>query len=92
MQWTSARMLSLSVVSNSLWLHVLQTPGSSVHGISQAGILEWVAITSSRRFSQLEDQTQSPGLAGGFFTTESPGKPEEDLSMMLDNSIFLNIY
>ena len=49
-------------------------------------------FTSSRRFSQLEDQTQSPGLAGGFFTTESSGKPEEDLSMMLENSIFLNIY
>ena len=31
-------------------------PGSSVHGISQAGILEWVAIFSSRGSSQTKDQ------------------------------------
>ena len=32
-------------------------PGSSVHGILQARILEWVAISSSRGSSQLRDQT-----------------------------------
>ena len=32
-------------------------PGSSVHGILQARILEWVAISSSRRSSQPRDQT-----------------------------------
>ena len=32
-------------------------PGSSVHGISQAGILVWVAITSCRISSQPRDQT-----------------------------------
>ena len=32
-------------------------PGSSVHGISQARVLEWVAISWSRGFSQLKDQT-----------------------------------
>ena len=31
--------------------------GSSVHGISQARILEWVAISYSRGFSQPRDQT-----------------------------------
>ena len=31
-------------------------PGSSVHGILQARILEWVAISSSRGSSQLRDQ------------------------------------
>ena len=30
-------------------------PGSSVHGILQAGILEWVAIFSSREYSQFKD-------------------------------------
>ena len=30
-------------------------PGSFVHGISQARILEWVAISSSRGSSQLRD-------------------------------------
>ena len=32
-------------------------PGSSVHGISQARILEWVAISSSRGFSPRGDQS-----------------------------------
>ena len=33
-------------------------PGSSIHGISQARILGWVAISSSRRSSQSRDQIQ----------------------------------
>ena len=33
-------------------------PGSSVRGISQAKILEWVAVASSREPSQLTDRTQ----------------------------------
>ena len=32
-------------------------PGSSVHGILQARILEWIAIFSSRGYSRLRDQT-----------------------------------
>ena len=32
-------------------------PGSSVHGISQARILEWVAISYSRESSQPQNQT-----------------------------------
>ena len=49
-------------------------PGSSIHGISQAGILEWVAIFFSRGFSWPRDWTHVSCLTGGFFTTESPGK------------------
>ena len=49
-------------------------PGSSVHGVSQAGILEWVAIFFSRGFSWPRDWTHVSCLAGGFFTTESSGK------------------
>ena len=33
-------------------------PGSSVHGILQARMLEWVALPSSRGSSQPRDQTQ----------------------------------
>ena len=41
--------ISHSVVSDSLWPHGLYSPpGSPVHGILQARILEWVAISSSR--------------------------------------------
>ena len=43
-------------------------PGSSVHGILQATILEWVAMPSSRGSSQPRDHTQVSGIAGGFFT------------------------
>ena len=42
-------------------------PGSSIHGILQARILEWVAIPFSRESSQLRDQTQVPCIAGRFF-------------------------
>ena len=43
-------------------------PGSSVHGILPAWILEWVAIPFSRGSSQPRDQTQVFCIAGRFFT------------------------
>ena len=42
-------------------------PGSSVRGILQARILEWVAMPSSRELSQTRDQTQVSRIAGRFF-------------------------
>ena len=42
-------------------------PGSSVHGISQARILEWVVISFSRGTSRPRDQTQVSCIAGRFF-------------------------
>ena len=42
-------------------------PGSSIHGISQARILEWVAIPLSRVSSQPRDWTQVSWIAGRFF-------------------------
>ena len=50
-------------------------PGSSVHGILHARILELIAISSSRGSSWPRDQTcPPPALTGRFFTTKSPGK------------------
>ena len=43
-------------------------PGSSVHGILQARILEWVDIPFSRGSSQPRDQTWVSCIAGRFFT------------------------
>ena len=43
-------------------------PGSSVHGISQARILEWVAMSYSRESSWPRDQTQISCIVGRFFT------------------------
>ena len=56
-------------------------PGSSVHEISQARIIEWVAISFLRGSSRPRDQTHIfciSCLADRFFTTESPGKPSLD--------------
>ena len=44
-------------------------PGSSVHGIFQARILEWVAISSSRGSSWPRDRTQASRIVGRCFTT-----------------------
>ena len=46
-------------------------PGSSVHGILQARILEWIAMSSSQGSSWPRDLLTSPALAGGFFTTSA---------------------
>ena len=43
-------------------------PGSSVHGILKARILEWVAMPSSKGSSQPRGRTQVSCVAGGFFT------------------------
>ena len=40
---------------------------SWVQAISQARVLEWVAISFSRRSSQPRDQTQVSCIAGRFF-------------------------
>ena len=42
-------------------------PGSSMHGILQAGILKWVAISFSRGSSRPRDRTQVSCIAGRRF-------------------------
>ena len=49
--------------------------GSSVHRISQARILKWVAVSSSRDLLDPGIKLMSPVLARGFFTAEPPMKP-----------------
>ena len=61
-------------------------PGSSVHGILQARILEWAAMPSSRESSWPRDRTHiSCGscTAGRFFTAEPPGKAHLTLIIYL---------
>ena len=53
-------------------------PGSSVHGIFQATLLEWAAISSSRGSSRPRDGTHISHVScitGGFLTAEPLGKP-----------------
>ena len=40
----------------------------TVHGVLQAGMLEWAAVPFCRGSSQSRDGTQVSGFAGGFFT------------------------
>ena len=47
---------------------VCSPAGSSVHGILQARILEWVAMPFSRGSSPPRDQTLASCVAGRFFT------------------------
>ena len=60
-------------------------PGSSVHGILQARILEWVAIP----YPEIElVSLMSPTLAGMFFITATPGEVstlQPHLSQLLHN-------
>ena len=45
-------------MSNSLQSYDYSLPGSSVHGIFQARMLEWVAMSFTRESSRLRDQTR----------------------------------
>ena len=58
-------------------------PGSSVHGISQARILYWVAMPSSRGSSLPEDWTHLSCTGLWFFTTEPLGKPNSSLTFLI---------
>ena len=71
-------MCVCSVMSSSWRCHECNLSGSSGHGISQAEILEWVAISYSRVSSWPREWTCIPcvsSMAGGFFTTAPPGNP-----------------
>ena len=67
-----------SIKSSSLQPMDCSQSGSSVHGVFQARILKWVAISFSRGLPNpgIEPTSlASPVLAGGFVTTVPPGKP-----------------
>ena len=49
----------------------------TAHEILQARILEWVAFSFSRGFSQTRDQTQVSHIAGGFFTSWATRETQE---------------
>ena len=67
---------SHSAVSNFLWPMDYSPPDSSVHGLLQARILEWVAIPFSRESFWPRGQT----LGLDSLPTEPPGKLNKHLS------------
>ena len=50
-------------------LTLCETMDYTVHGILQARMLEWVAISFSRESSQPKNRTQVSCIAGRFFTS-----------------------
>ena len=68
--------VSPSFVSDSLWPMDCSPLGSSVYGILQERILEWVAISFSRASAQPRDQTQVSCIAGKFSTIWVHQEPE----------------
>ena len=64
-------------------------PGSSVHGILQAGILEWVAIPFSKGSSRPRDQTMVSCTAGKFFTVWATKKWSH--SVVSDSATLLTV-
>ena len=70
-------------------------PGSSVHGILLAKILEWVAISFSRGSSPPRDRTGSPALQADSLPSEPPGKPlarRESRNKHSDHSTYKTIF
>ena len=55
--WANGLCSIASVLSDSLWPMDCRRQGSSVHGMLQARILEWVAVPSSRGASKPRNQT-----------------------------------
>ena len=62
------RKVKVLIAQLCVTLFICSPPGSSVHGISQARILEWVAISFSRESSRPRNWTWVSCIAGGFFT------------------------
>ena len=72
--WKWSESVSHSVLSDSLWSHGLP-PGSSVHGILQARILEWVAIPFSRASCNPVIKSGSPTLQVDSLPSEHQRNP-----------------
>ena len=77
---------SRAVVSDFLWPHGCSLLGSSLHGILQARILEWITVPPP---GDLPDpgielmSSAAPALEEDSFTTEPWGKPQYTVYILL---------
>ena len=67
-------------------------PGSSVHGISQAKILEWIAIPFSSDLPDPEIKPGSPALQVASLPSEPPEKLSKKISSKMRSGQILDIY
>ena len=72
LSWKSS--LSRPVMFNCLWPYGLSLSRISVHGILQARILDWDALSFSKGSSQPGIKPWSPSLQAGSLPSEPPGK------------------
>ena len=84
--WATKEALLIYVLAHLKWSEVAQScptlcnpmdcspPGSSIHGILQARILEWVAISFSRDLPNPGIEPRSPTLQADALTSEPPRK------------------
>ena len=67
-------------------------PGSSIHGIFQTRILEWVAISFSRDLPDPGVEPMSPSLQADALPSEPPGKPHIYTYICIDIYIHTHKY
>ena len=77
--------VSCSIMSDSLGLMDCSSPGSSVHGILQERIVEWVAVSFSRGSSQPRDWTQVSYTTGRFFTIWATREAQDFLKTSINS-------
>ena len=79
--WSRSGILCMCLAAQLCLTHCdpvdCSPPGSSVLGILQARILEWIAMPSSKGSSQPRDQTQVSRIAGRFFTDWATKEAQE---------------
>ena len=75
--WSLVAVMLIALLCPTLCspIHHCHPLGSSVHGIFQARMLEWVALLFSRGSSQTKDRTQVSFIPGRFLIWEAPRKP-----------------
>ena len=62
-------------------------PGFSVHGLLQARIPEWVAVSFSRGSAQPRDRTQVSHIAGGFFTAWATREATNSVNQVVNHHL-----
>ena len=68
------------------------TMGSTVYGILQARILEWVAVPFSRGSSQPTDRTQVSCIVGGFFTSWATREVQKLPLFLIKDFVVVTLY
>ena len=74
-------------MSNSLRPVDCSPPSSAIHGILQARILEWVAISFTRDLPDPGIELRSPTLQADALTSAPPGKPLNKRIQVLTSKI-----